>query len=61
MSDDLVERLRELAEFHRDDDRYVDGELCDEAADEIERLRRRRNEYENLYGPPWWTDDEDGA
>lgn len=28
---------------------------------EIERLRRRLNEYENLYGPPWWTDDEDNA
>ena len=30
-------------------------------ADEIGRLQRRLNEYENLYGPPWWVDDEDGA
>ncbi|MCB0993147.1 MAG: hypothetical protein KDB16_19365 [Acidimicrobiales bacterium] len=27
----------------------------------IERLDATLNEYENLYGPPWWVDDEDGA
>lgn len=36
----LAERLRELAVFHRNDRRHVDGELCDEAADRIEQADR---------------------
>lgn len=74
MSDDLIERLRYgcvyhpkrwSGDTHADLGGAVSEEATDavmfEAADEIERLRRLLNEYENLYGPPWWLDNEEGA
>ena len=39
MSDDIVERLREYAEWLRTRSFACLDRLCDEAADEIERLR----------------------
>lgn len=39
-ADQIVEQLRELAAFHRDDRRYSDGNLCDLAADLIEQANR---------------------
>lgn len=36
----IVERLRKQAGYHIDNQKMVSGQLFDEAADEIERLRR---------------------
>lgn len=58
MSEDLIERLR--GNFRWETNASLFG-LLDTAADEIERLRLRLNEYENLYGPPWWLAESDGA
>jgi len=43
---DIVERLRKQAGWHIDNQKMVTGPLLDEAADEIERLRKLVDNYE---------------
>ena len=45
--DDLIQRLRDY--YTQDEDRFhIDHPICDEAADEIERLRASLREWQGL-------------
>ena len=49
---DIVERLRKQAGWHIDNQKMVTGPLLDEAADEIERLRKTLREIEDSSNDP---------
>lgn len=51
MSDDIVTRLRESAEFWSSTEYGADFAKCAEAADEIERLRRLTSELAQILMP----------